>query len=252
MRIEHLYRFPVKGLTAEALEQADVTAGGTIPWDRAFALAQGDAGFDPAAPVWLAKYNFMCLMKNERIAALRSHFDAGRGLLAIIAPDGSGVVEDALSPDGRERIATYLTGFLGEEARGIPRFHYLPGHVFCDQKTPVISLINLESLRDYEAKIGERRHRRRFRANVWFNGTPAWSEMTWVGRTIQVGGALLRVSKRIVRCAATQVNPETALRDADPVKELHRLYGHSDLGIHAEVIEGGRFALGDSIEVLPD
>ncbi len=252
MRIEHLYRFPVKGLTAEALEQAEVAAGGTIPWDRAFALAQGDAGFDPAAPAWLPKYNFMCLMKNARIAALRSHFDARSGLLAIIAPEGSGVVEDALSTDGRERIAAYLTGFLGEEARGTPSFHYLPGHVFCDQKTPVVSLINLESLRDYEAKMGERRHRRRFRANVWFNGTPAWSEMAWVGRTIQVGGALLRVSKRIVRCAATQVNPETARRDADPVQELHRLYGHSDLGLHAEVIEGGRFALGDGIEVLPE
>ena len=252
MRIEHLYRFPVKGLTAEALEQTEVISGGTIPWDRAFALAQGDSGFDPAVPAWLPKYNFMCLMKNERIAALRSHFDTRSGLLAIIAPDGSGVVEDALSPDGREKIAAYLAGFLGNEARGKPTFHYLPGNVFSDQKTPVVSLINLESLRDYEAKVGGRRHRRRFRANVWFTGTPPWNEFSWVGREIQVGGALLRVTKRIVRCAATQVNPETAKRDADPVEELRQHYGHSDLGIHAEVIEGGRFALGDSIEVLPE
>ena len=50
MRIEYLYRYPVKGLTAEALDSAEVEAGGCIPWDRAFALAQGDAGFDPAAP----------------------------------------------------------------------------------------------------------------------------------------------------------------------------------------------------------
>jgi len=41
MRIEYLYRYPVKGLTAEALESAEVEAGGCIPWDRAFALAQG-------------------------------------------------------------------------------------------------------------------------------------------------------------------------------------------------------------------
>ena len=44
MRIEYLYRYPVKGLTAEALEAAEVEPGGCIPWDRAFALAQGDAG----------------------------------------------------------------------------------------------------------------------------------------------------------------------------------------------------------------
>ena len=42
MRIEYLYRYPVKGLTAEALESAEVEEGGCIPWDRAFALAQGD------------------------------------------------------------------------------------------------------------------------------------------------------------------------------------------------------------------
>ena len=47
MRIEYLYRYPVKGLTAEALEQAEVETGGAIPWDRAFALAHGDSGFDP-------------------------------------------------------------------------------------------------------------------------------------------------------------------------------------------------------------
>ena len=55
MRIEYLYRYPVKGLTAEALDEAEVEAGQAIPWDRAFALAHGDAGFDPANPSWLPK-----------------------------------------------------------------------------------------------------------------------------------------------------------------------------------------------------
>ena len=59
MRIEYLCRYPVKGLTAEALESAEVEQGDCIPWDRAFALAQGDAGFDPEQPQWLQKANFM-------------------------------------------------------------------------------------------------------------------------------------------------------------------------------------------------
>ena len=73
-----------------------------------------------------------------------------------------------------------------------------------------------------------------------------------MGREIQVGGATLRVSKRIARCPATEVNPETTERDLNPVEELRALYGHVDLGIHAEVIAGGKFAIGDSIEVLPE
>jgi uncharacterized protein YcbX len=252
MRIEHLYRYPVKGLTAEALDSAEVEEGGCIPWDRAFALAQGDSGFDPAQPQWLQKANFMCQMRNARIAALFSFFEPRSGMLAIRAPDGAAVVENALTEAGRARIGAFLSAYLGEEARGTPRFHHVPGHSFCDQRRKVVSLINLASLRDYEARVGARRHLRRFRANVWFSGAAAWSERNWVGQQLQVGGALLRVTKPINRCAATQVNPMTAERDADPLEELRRLYGHVELGVHAEVVEGGRFAVGDAIEVLPE
>jgi uncharacterized protein YcbX len=252
MRIEYLYRYPVKGLTAEALESTEVEEGGCIPWDRAFALAQGDSGFDPKNPQWLQKANFMCQMKNARAAALFSFFDPRSGMLAIRAPDGSAAVENALTEAGRERIGAFLTEYMGEEARGTPRFHHVAGHSFCDQKRKVVSLINLASLRDYEAKVGARRHRRRFRANVWFSGAPAWSERDWIGQQLQMGGAVLRVTRPITRCAATQVNPETAQRDADPLEELRRLYGHVELGVHAEVVEGGKFAVGDAIEVLPE
>lgn len=251
MRIEYLYRYPVKGLTAEALEWAEVEPGGCIPWDRAFALAQGDSGFDPAEPRWLMKDNFMCLKRNARIAALFSFFDPRSGMLAIRAPDGSAVVENALTEPGRERIGAFLTTFMGDEARARPAFHYVEGHSFCDQRRKVISLINLASLRDYEARVGARRHRRRFRANVWFSGTPAWAERDWIDRQLQFGGAVLRVVKPITRCPATQVNPETAIRDADPLTELRALYDHVELGVHAEVVEAGRFAVGDSIELLP-
>ncbi len=252
MRIDYLYRFPVKGLSAEALESAEVEEGGAIPWDRAFALAQGDSGFDPNHPAWLAKQNFMCLMVNARIARLRAFFEPRTGTLSLATADGNAVAANALSAAGREEIGAFLSSFMSEEARSTPRFHYLPGHVFGDSRVPVISLIGLASLRNFESRIGARRHRRRFRANVWFSGAPAFSEFDWVGRQIQLGGATLRVVNRIPRCRATQVNPVTAERDADPVTELRALYGHSDLGVYAEVVERGRFAVGDAIELLPE
>jgi uncharacterized protein YcbX len=250
MRIEYLYRYPVKGLTAEALEQAQVEAGGSIPWDRAFALAQGDSGFDPANPAWLPKWNFLCQMKHARAALLFSVFDPGSKMLRIRAPDGTGVEANALTSAGRARIAAFLTDYMGEEARGQPEFHYIPGHVFGDQKTKVVSLNNLASLRDFEWKTGAKRHRRRFRANVWFSGASAWAEREWIGRELQIGGAVLRVVKGTTRCAATEVNPETGERDADPIAELRSLYGHVELGVHAEVVDGGRFAIGDAMELM--
>ncbi len=250
MRIEYLYRYPVKGLTAEALEQAEVEAGGAIPWDRAFALAHGDADFDPANPAWLPKWNFLCQMKHAKAALLFSVFDPKSKVLRIRAPDGSGVEANAMTPAGREKLASFLTDYMGDEARGQPTFHHVPGHVFSDQKTPVVSLNNLASLRDYESKVGAHRHRRRFRANIWFSGAPAWAERTWIGREIQVGGAVLRVVRGTTRCPATEVNPESGVRDADPVAELRSLYGHVELGVHAEVIDAGKFSIGDAMELI--
>jgi uncharacterized protein len=250
MRIEYLYRYPVKGLTAEALEQAEVREGGAIPWDRAFALAHGDAGFDPANPAWLPKWNFLCQMKHAKAAMLFSVFDPGSKMLRIRAPDGSGIEANAMTEAGRREIGSFLTNYLGEEARGQPSFHHVPGHVFGDQKKPVVSLNNLASLKDFESKVGAKRHRRRFRANVWFSGAPAWAEREWIGREIQLGGAVLRVVKATTRCPATEVNPETGERDADTLNELRSLYGHVELGVHAEVINSGRFSIGDAMELI--
>lgn len=255
MRIERLYRYPVKGLSPEALEEAEVEPGGALPWDRAFALAQGDAAFDPAAPVFLHKSNFMCLLRNASIARLAAGFDGHDRVLSITAPDGPHIADTPLTEAGRERIGAFLVQYMGEEARhgeaGGPRFHHVPGHVFGDQRSPAISLIGLSSLSAFEHDVGAPREWQRFRANIYFSGAPAWSEFDWVERMLQVGGATLRVTKRTRRCNATQVNPATALRDADPVRELMRLYGHPDLGVHTEVVEGGRIAVGDTITVLP-
>lgn len=249
MRIERLYRYPIKGLSPEALESVEVEAGGCLPWDRAFALAQGDAPFDPASPAFVPKQNFMCLMANARCAELQSAFDAATGTMVIRGPTGS-VAADALTEEGRREIGIWLTRFLGAEARGRPVFHHVAGHTFADQRGPVVSLINLGSLAAFEVAQGAARDLMRFRANVYFSGASPWAEFDWLGREVQLGTARLRIAARTRRCPATQVNPATAHRDADPPKELRALYGHMDLGVHAVVTEGGRIALGDALEVL--
>ena len=250
MRVERLYRYPVKGLSAEALDEVEVAPGQALPWDRAFALAQGDAGFDPDRPEFLHKSNFMCLLKNAGIARLRAAFDPHDRMLTIRAPDGSRVSQSPLTAGGRAAIGAFLVAFLGDEARGEPRFHYVPGHVFGDQRRPAVSLLSLSSLSAFEHDIGASRDRIRFRANIYFSGCPPWAESEWIDRCVQVGSARLLVVKRTKRCNATQVNPDTAERDADPVRELLAKYGHADLGVHTEVVEGGRIAVGDTMTML--
>ena len=75
----------------------------------------------------------------------------------------------------------------------------------------------------------------------------AWQELEWLGREIAVGGARLRIIASITRCAATEVNPETAERDMDLVGTLQRSFGHNLMGIYAEVVGPGEIAVGDML-----
>ena len=59
----------------------------------------------------------------------------------------------------------------------------------------------------------------------------------------------MKVIKRIVRCAATNVDPATAARDMNIPHTLMRELGHADLGVYAEVLDGGEIATGDAIHV---
>lgn len=248
MRIEDLTRYPVKGLNGEAIQHTFLAPGQALPWDRAFALALGHSRFDPQKPIHVPKTNYMCLMTLACIARLHARFTPQDGALALTSP-AAAITENALTPQGRTRIAIWLADFLGPEARGTPMFQHAPGHVFGDQRRPVVSLMNLASIAALEAAAGAPRDRRRFRANVTFTAEP-WEEFTWIGRDIRVGTATLRITKRTDRCPATEVNPDTAERDANPISELRAGFGHFDLGVHAEVIAPGQAAPGDPITLL--
>ena len=89
---------------------------------------------------------------------------------------------------------------------------------------------------------------RRFRANVWIEGAPAWQEFDWVGREISIGRLRLKVVEPIERCAATNVNPDTAERDMNIPLTLRRGFDHICMGIYAEVLNDGEIAIGDALD----
>jgi uncharacterized protein YcbX len=124
-----------------------------------------------------------------------------------------------------------------------------PGHSFSDVAKKVVSIINLESVAALGRAINRKVHPLRFRGNIYAEGLPAWSETELVGETIRIGAVQLRVVKVIQRCAATQVDPETAERDIDIPDALYRLTGEDDCGIYAEVLNPGTIAEGDPFTV---
>ena len=95
--------------------------------------------------------------------------------------------------------------------------------------------------------VGQPVHPLRFRANLYVEGWPAWHESDLLDHTLVIGDARLKVVKRITRCAATNVDPDTAARDLEIPQALMRRLGHNECGIYAEVIAGGEIAVGDTI-----
>jgi uncharacterized protein YcbX len=121
------------------------------------------------------------------------------------------------------------------------------GHSFSDVARKVVSIINLASLRAIESLVDYPVHPLRFRANLYVEDWPAWHEFDLVDKMLAIGDVRLKVVKRITRCAAVNVDPDTAARDLAIPQALTRRLGHSECGIYAEVIAGGTIAVGDAI-----
>jgi uncharacterized protein len=214
--ITQVYRYPVKGLSAEPLDHVALAIGRCLPQDRRYAIALGSTHFDPTQPKWLAKTNFIMLMRDEKLARLSTRFDPRNELLTI-AELGIVLLEAQLSdPDGRRAVARFFEDFLGEAV--IRPLHVVeaPDHAFADARpkpnastSQYVSLINLASLYDVESKLGTAIDPIRFRANVYFNGLPAWEEQKWVKpeQVLTIGAARLRVVAPITRCCCNGGQP---------------------------------------------
>jgi uncharacterized protein YcbX len=247
--ITGLYRYPVKGLTPEPLQRVPLRIGETFPADRRYAIENGPSGFDPAAPAWRAKTHYLMLMRNERLAAYRAHFDDASDHLTI-RKNGEVVVRGNLeTAEGRAAIEAFFAQNFADELKGPPKILSGGGFSFSDVARKVVSIINLGSLKAIEAMVGAAVDPLRFRANLYLRNWPAWHELDLVGRTLAVGDARLEVVKRITRCAAVNVDPDTAARDLAIPEAIRACLGHNDCGIYAEVIAPGTIALGDKIAV---
>ena len=119
-----------------------------------------------------------------------------------------------------------------------------------DTDFPSVSIFGLASNRDLSGRMGQDLSPNRWRGNLWIDGLPAWAEFDWVGRDVQIGGAIVHVQERIVRCRATSANPATGQIDADTLGAMQSGFGHQEFGVYARVVSGGMVATGDAVTLL--
>ena len=203
------------------------------------------------APAWLPKTDFLMLMRNEWLAALRQPFRRRDQ-----RPD---------HPQGRRRSprrATWRrrraaprsssssrTNFA-DELKGPPKVLSGDGHSFSDvARRSSRSSISAAS-RAIETMVGCRRPSAALpRQSLCRRAGRPGTSSTCSARRSRSATARLKVVKRITRCAAVNVDPDTAVRDLEIPQTLMRRLGHNDCGIYAEVIAGGAIGVGDAIAV---
>src|SRR5664279_2446223 len=249
-RIDAIYRYPVKGLSPQPLARTSLALGETLPADRLYAIENGPSGFDPAAPTYFPKQRFLMLMRNERLAALHTDYDEGSHTLTIHTDSQVAARGDLRTPEGRAVIERFFATAFVDELRGPPKVLFGENHSFSDVAKKVVSVINLASVAAVETAAGAAVNPLRFRGNIYVAGWPAWHEFDLLNSEIMIGGARLKAIKRIVRCAATDVDPDTGIRDLTIPRTLLDSFGHTDCGIYAEVTTGGDIARGDAINPL--
>ena len=112
-----------------------------------------------------------------------------------------------------------------------------------------MSLINLNSIKDFEKKINEKVEFQRFRANFYVDGIDAWEERNWIGKIIKINNVSFKVEKNIPRCVAINLKPKTDDNSLNLLQSLKKTYNHFDMGIYLTPFNDGKVETGNKIEV---
>ena len=260
--VARLYRFPVKGMTAEPAERVRVLKAGAVEGDRVLGFLRTGVVDSPDRPSalggWWRKQHFTALMVAPGVARLAARFDPDTRRLAIALDGAELAAGDVAAPDDRARLAAAVTRYVAalgeprlepEDAYTLvgdgatPRFHDRgPGHV---------TLVGSASVAALAGALGAPVDERRFRMNVTLEGLAPWEELDWIGRRVRIGALDVDVTGPVVRCLATHANPESGERDLDVMQTLTRAFGHEQptMGVLAVPRAAGEIAIGDAVTV---
>lgn len=245
--VTEIWRYPIKSHGYERIAEAGLTPGQTLPGDRLWAVLH-EAARDEG-PGWISCNNFTRVAKTPALAAVTARLSADMTRVTLTHPKRPDL---SLEPDTDEAAFLDWVAPLMDTGRAAPvKLIRAKDRGMTDSPDPTLSLNNLSTHRAVSQKVGKPLDIRRWRGNVWLDGLGPWEEFEWIGRSLRLGSAELRVIERITRCLATATNPETGLRDADTLGALEDGWDHRDFGVYAVVTKAGTIREGDTLQLLP-
>ena len=244
--VAHIWRHPVKSHGREELGQVVLTAGQTLPWDRAWAVTHDAAKTDGST--WAACANFNRGSKSPQLMAINATLDEATQTVTLTHPHKDPLV---FRPDHDLNAFLAWSGDLTPADRAqSARVIRVAGRGMTDTPFPSVSFLNLSSNRALGQRLGQDLDMRRWRGNFWLEGMGPWQEFEWIGKTLSVGEAEVKICEPIGRCMATTANPNSGVRDTDTLGALLQGYGHKNFGVYGEVTKSGVVRANDRVHVL--
>ena len=228
-----LWRYPVKSMLGEELEEAVFTERG-LAGDRFYAVVDGESGQirNAKRAGWEDLFGFQ--------AALTGEPDGERPNLRITLPDGEIVAGEGEDRDER------LSGAFGRGVR------LVSGGAFFDLgAVHLLTIASLEKLG--ELYPGGSFDPRRFRPNLLLgldSGEVGFVEDGWPGRTLRLGNeVVLEVTEPVSRCVMTTLPQAGLPRDPGIMGTTYR-HNENNTGVYARVLRGGRVGCGDRVVLV--
>lgn len=240
--LAQIWRHPIKGIGAEAMDRSDLAPGLPLPLDRAWAVLE-EGG--EASDGWRSCRNFLRGAKGPSLMAVTARADGD--VIHLSHPDRPAII---IKPGSNDAVLlAWLAQIYPSDRRPAVALVKSPAEGMSDAPFASVSVLNLASLRALSQKLGQDLDPRRFRGNLWLDGLAPWEEFDLVGKTLSIGSATLEVMETITRCRATEANPETGHRDANTLRALEDGWGHQDFGVYAMVRTGGPIAIDDTVTI---
>jgi uncharacterized protein YcbX len=212
LQVAGIWRYPVKSLGGEPLDDAVLTSGG-IPGDRVVHVAGGRGPLTGRTRHGLLTVPASTGADGEPLVAGHPwRSDAAAGIVRAAAGDGAELV----AYDGPERFD--VLNLLVATDGAVAAFGY---------------------------------DIRRLRPNLLIGGVPADAENTWPGHTLAIGDAVIGVLKVRQRCVVTTIDPDTGAQDVDVFRHLGRRFDY-ELALDCWVVRPGAVRVGDPVTLLAD
>ena len=254
--VQSIYFCPVKSLSFQSLKSCNIKKNLGMLNDRVFAFSRGldldKAKFIEKNPKE-RKLNNLLILKNSPVLN-KYNFIYNESTLTLT--NGNEELISISTKNSNE--SSLLTNKLLELEKSLQGPIFLLKNndfPFYDTSSSnkifnSMSLINLNSIRDFEKKINDKVEFQRFRGNFYVDGIEPWEERKWLNKIVKINNVSFKVEKNIPRCVAINLKPKSDNINLNLLKSLKKNFDHFDMGVYLTAIEDGKINIGSKVELI--